>query len=354
MSIFEHMRKNNSRELLFFEEQSLQLKAIIAVDSIVLGPANAAAKFYHYKNEDEAIADALDIAYYNSLRAALLKRSMGGGSIVLIGDPSKLKSEMYFRALGIFLNRWNGKLYMSTGKGISYQNLQDVRRESKFILGMEESHGGLGKIYQNRAKGLIKGLKAITKYKLKTGSLKGLKIVVQGIGDLGSEFVKQLIKEEAHITITDKIYDRIKVIRDEVSDIKIEKPENIYHVECDIFCSCAAERMIGTEDLTQLKCKILTGGTNQPLKNIKDRQLLKDNNILYVPGYIVNGGDIIQMSNELEGYGYEKLENELDDIYKNTLELLTEAEESGVMLCDLAIKKAEEYVTNVSAVRLLK
>ena len=354
MSIFEHMRKNNSRELLFFEEQSLQLKAIIAVDSIVLGPANAAAKFFNYKNEDEAIADALDIAYYNSLRAALLRRSMGGASIVLMGNPSKLKSEIYFRALGIFLNRWNGKLYMSTGKGISYQDLHDVRKESKYILGMEESHGGLGKVYLNRAKGLVKGLKAIAKYKLKTGSLKGLKIVVQGIGDLGSELVKELIKEEADITITDKIYDRIKVIRDEVSSIKIEKPENIYHMECDIFCSCAAEKMITAEDLSQLKCKVLTGATNQPFKNTKDVELLKQKGILYVPGYILNGGDIIQMSNELEGYGYEKLENELDDIYKNTLELLIEADETGSMLCDLAIKKAEEYVTRVSAIKLLK
>jgi leucine dehydrogenase len=354
MSIFEHMRRNNSRELLFFEEQSLQLKAIIAVDSIVLGPANAAAKFFNYKSEDEAIADALDIAYYNSLRAALLRRSMGGASIILIGNPSKLKSEMYFRALGVFLNRWNGKLYMSSGKGISYQDLHDVKRESDYILGMEESHGGLGKIYVNRAKGLIKGLKACAKYKLKTNSLKGLKIVVQGIGDLGSEFVKQLIKEEAEITITDKIYDRIKVISDEVSKVKIEKPENIYSVDCDIFCSCAAERMLGIEELSQLKCKVLTGGTNQLLKDPSNGQLLKERNILYVPGYILNGGDIIQMSNELEGYGSEKLENELEDIYRNTLELLNEADESGTMLCDLAVKKAEEYVTKVSAIKLLK
>jgi hypothetical protein len=60
------------------------------------------------------------------------------------------------------------------------------------------------------------------------------------------------------------------------------------------------------------------------------------------------------MSNELEGYGYEKLENELEDIYRNTLELLNESDETGTMLCELAIKKAEEYVTKVSAIKLLK
>ncbi len=348
------MRKNNSRELLFFEEQSLKLQAIIAVDSIVLGPANASAKLFHYSDEDDAIADALDIAYYNSMRAALLKRSMGGASIILCGKPEEVKSEMYFRALGVFLNRWNGNLFMSISKGVSYKDLKHVRKESKYILGMEKTHGGLGQIYENRAKGMIKGLKAIAKYKLKSGSLKGLKIVVQGIGDLGSQLVKQLIEEGADITITDKIYDRIKVVQDKVRDIKIEKPEKIYDIKCDIFCSCAAEKMIDKNDLSKIKAKILTGGTNQPLKNLKDVEILKQNNVLYVPGYIINGGDIIQMTNEIEGYKTDKVENELEDIYHNTLKLLEESETSGTFLCKLAVNKAEEYVTNVSAIKLLR
>lgn len=354
MSIFEHMRKNNSRELSFFEEQSLKLKAIIAIDSIVLGPANGAAKLQPYQKEDDAIADALDIAYFNSLRAALLRRSLGGGSIVLIGDPDVVKSEMYFRALGVFLNRWNGKLYMSKSKGVTYKDLSYAGRESKYILGMQQSHGGLGKIYVNRAKGMIHGMKAIVKHTLNTNSLKGLHVVVQGIGDMGSELVKQLIDEQVRITITDKIYDRIKVIQDQVRDIKIEKPENIYNTECDIFCSCAAEKLIEKQDLSKIRAKILTAGTNQPLKNLKDIKHLKQNNILYVPGYIINGGDIIQMTNEIEGYGADKVDHELSDIYYNTLDLIRESEESKVQLSELAIKKAEEYVTNVSAIKMMK
>jgi len=354
MSIFEHMKKNKSRELLFLEEETLNLKAIIAVDSIILGAANASAKLFEYENEDDAVADALDIAYYNSLRAALLRRSVGGASIVLLGNPDKVKSEMYFRALGVFLNRWNGKIFMSISKGVSYEDLNYVGRESKYILGLEESHGGLGKIYVSRAKGMIKGLKAIAKHKLKTNSLKGLKIVVQGIGDLGSELVKQLIIEEADITITDKIYDRIKVIQDKVDNINIEKPDKIYDVKCDIFCSCATEKLITSDNLKRIKSKILTGGTNQALKNLKDVSILKQNNVLYVPGYIINGGDIIQMSNEKEKYGSEKVELELNDIYKNTLDLIIESETNNVVLCELATKKAEEYVTNVSAIKMMK
>jgi leucine dehydrogenase len=354
MSIFEHMKKNNSRELLFFEEESLALKVIVAIDSIVLGPANASAKLLNYKKEDDAIADALDIAYYNSLRAAILKRSIGGGSIILWGDPDKVKSEMYFRALGVFINRWKGKLFMTKSKGVSYKDMNYVRKETEYMLGMDESHKGLGRIYLSRAKGMIWGLKAATKHKLDTNSLKGLKVAVQGVGDLGTELVKELIKEGAELTITDKIYDRIKVIQDEVNDINIVRPEDIYDCECDIFCSCATERLISKENLKRLKCKILSGGTNEILKSEEEAEMMRKSETLYIPGYIINGGDIIQLSNEINGYGKEKMEEELSDIYYNTMDIILDSEKTNIPPCKIAVKKAEEYVKNISAIKMIK
>ncbi len=353
MKIFEHMRRNNSRELLFFEEQKWSLKAIIAIDSIVLGPANASTKLYNYTDEDEAIADALDIAYFNSLRAALLRRSLGGGSIVLIGEQN-VKNEMYFRALGVFLNRWNGNLYMTKAKGISYNDLNHVRKESGFILGLDESHNGLGKIYGSRARGMIWGLRAAAKEVFDNNSLKGLRIVVHGIGDLGSELVKELIAEGADITICDRIYDRIKVIQDKVRDIKIVRPEDVYKTKCDMFLSCASEKIMNASDIKELQCKVLTGSTNQILQSPEDSKLLSDRSILYLPGYIINGGDIIQLTNEISGYGKEKVESELPDIYYNTLDLINEAKKNAKTICSVAVEKSEEYVRNVSAIKMLK
>lgn len=354
MSIFEHMKRNNSRELLFFEEESLSLKAIVAIDSIVLGPANASAKLFNYKQEDDAIADALDIAYYNSLRAAVLRRSIGGGSIVLWGDPDKVKSEMYFRALGVFINRWKGKLFMTKSKGVSYRDMAYGRKETEYMLGMDESHKGLGRIYVSRAKGMIWGLKAAAKFKMDSGSLKGLKVAVQGVGDVGSELVKELIKEGAVLTITDKIYDRIKVIQDEVFDINIVKPHEIYDTECDIFCSCATERLIKMDDLQRINCTILSGGTNEILYSEKEAEYVRQSDMLYIPGYIINGGDIIQLSNELSGYGKEKMEEELSDIYYNTMDIVMESEKTGISPCKIAVKKSEEYVRNISAIKMIK
>jgi hypothetical protein len=44
---------------------------------------------------------------------------------------------MYFRAVGLFLNRWNGNLFMTKGTGVSYTDLNHVRKGSKYMLGLE-------------------------------------------------------------------------------------------------------------------------------------------------------------------------------------------------------------------------
>ncbi len=354
MNIFEHMQRNNSSELIFFEEKSLSLKVIVAIDSTVLGAANASAKLFNYQKEDQAIADALDMAYYNSVRAALLRRSFGGGSIVLCGDPDKIKSEMYFRAVGVFLNRLKGKLFMTKGKGISYRDMAYAHKETDYILGMDESHKGLGRIHRSRAKGMVWGIKAATKHKMGTDSLKGLKIVIQGVAELGSELVKELVNEEAELIITDKIYDRIKEIQDQIDNVNIVKPDEIYDVKCDIFCAAAEERIITEAHLKRIKCKILTGGLNEILHSKKELNYLQKSDVLYIPGYVINGGDIIQLENERQGYGKDKMEKELADIYYNTMDIILEAEKNKVPIHDIAIKKSEEYVKNISAIRMIK
>ncbi len=354
MNIFSHMKKNSSRELLFFEEESLSLKAIVAIDSIVLGAAMASTKLINYNSEEAAISDALDTAYYNSLKAALLKRSLGGGSIILLGQPKQVKSEMYFRALGIFLNRWGGKLFLTKSTGVSYPDIKQVMRESKFVLGLQKKQNGLGRISKSRAKGLIQGLLAAVKHKLDKNSLENLEVVVQGVGESGSELVKLLIEQKAKITITDKIYDKIKQIQDKVNAIKVVRPEDVYTQNCDIFCSCAKDKIISEENAKLLNCKIITGTRNVFFKNTASEKELAKANILHIPGYIVNSGDVLQLENEKNGFSEKKLASEFIDIYHNTLSLIQLAQEQKKPISEVAIATAEKYIADVAAIKMLK
>ncbi len=355
MGIFELMEKTNNNEVMFFEESSVGLKAIIAVHNTVLGPALATSRLYNYKSELEAVEDALKLAYYNTYRSALLKRNFGGGSIVLYGDPKKVKSEMYFRTLGIFLNKLYGKIFMSKGPGIDYVDLLDVKRESNYLLGLSErAIANADKEIISTAKGMIWGMKAAIKETMDKPNLEGLTIVIQGIGEIGFNLVQGLLIEKANVIITDLIYDKIKVIQDKVPNIKVVKPQDIYKEKCDIFCSCAVNGLINENTANQLNCKILTGSVNQICETEEVYPILKTKGILYVPGFLINAGEIIQFSKELDNFSYRGIDEQLNDIYYVTLNILKMAKSQNKAPDKVAFEMAKNYVDNVAAIKMLK
>lgn len=355
MGIFELMTKTNTSEVMFYEQSSVGLKAIITIDNTVLGPALATSRFHNYKSEDAAIEDAINIAFYNSFRSALLRKNFGGGSIVLYGDPKKIKSEMYFRALGIFLNKLNGKIYMAKGPGITFEDMIDVKRESNYILGLQEKNiVSDAKEITSTAKGMIWGLKAAVKENLNKPNLEDLTFAIQGVGEVGSNLIQGLLKEKANVIITDLIYDKIKVIQDKVPNIKVVKPHEIYKEKCDIFCCCAVNELITKETVGQLNCKILTGSVNkihasEDVVNEIDRK-----NILYIPGYVINSGEIIHYSNEREQKDLKEAEEQLIDIYNITLNILRQNKNTGRSIHDIAYEMSKTYVTNVASIKMLK
>lgn len=354
-NIFDLMKTTDSHEVMFFEEPSVSLRAIVAVNNTILGPALATCRLFNFEDIDSAVNTALNMAYYNTYRSALLRRNFGGGSIVLWGDPKKVKSEMYFRSLGIFINKLNGNLFLARSSGISYADMLDIKRESDYLLGLDENYKNTNNSpVEAIAKGMIHGMKAALKDKYDAATLNGVDIVVQGVGEVGSNLVKGLLNEGANITITDLVYDKIKVIQDEVPNIKVVKPQEIYNQKCDIFCSCAYNYSIDKKNINELNCNILTGSVNAILSDSKLIEVLKEKNISYIPGYIINTGEIIQLSNEKSNNSPERVDNELSEIYYTTLNILKQAKTNGQNICDVALDMAQKYIKDVATIKMLK
>ena len=356
MEIFKIMQESNSNEVVFFEEPSVSLRAIIAVNDTTLGSAIATCRLQDYGKPEKAVSTALSMAYYNTYRAALLHRGFGGAGLTLCGDPSVVKNEMYFRALGIFINKLNGKLNLVRSSGISHKDMLDIKRESKYLLGVDERY-----IKTNNspveaiAKGMIWGLRAIVRKKFNTETLEGLSFAIQGVGELGSNFIKELLKiKDVKITITDVIYDKIKIVQDHSPNVKVVKPDEIFKQKCDIFASCATNNIITKENAKQLNCKIITGSSNEFLLDKNVEKFLNDKNIMYIPGFIINGGEIIQLDNEKKGNEPCMIDKELHEIYDITLELLNKAEAQKKSLTEVAINTAQKYIDNVASIKKLK
>ncbi len=356
MEIFKLMQQTKNNEVVFFEEPSVSLRITIAVNDTTLGPAIATCRLQDYKNPENAVKNALLMAYYNTYRAALLRKGFGGAGISLCGDPKKIKNEMYFRALGIFINKLGGKLHLVRGSSISHKDMLDIKRESDYLLGVDERYIKTGNSpVEVIAKGMIEGFRAVVRKKMGSETLSGLSFVVQGVGEVGANLVKELLKiDNVKITVTDTVYDKIKVIQDHSPNVKVVKPNEIYKQKCDIFASCAMNNIIDKEEAQQLNCKILTGSVNEILESKDVEKIIDKKDILYIPGFIINGGELIQLDNEFKGNDPERIDKELHQIYSCTLNLLEKSEAQQKNLTEVALETAQTYIDNVASIKRFK
>ena len=350
------MSKTKSNEVVFFEEPTVSLKAVVAVNDTTLGTAIATCRLQDYGDPQNATDTALSMAYFNTFRAALLHKPYGGAGLTLCGDPSKIKNEMYFRALGIFINKLNGKFYLVRSSSITHKDMLDIKRESDYLLGIDERY-----ILSNNspveaiAKGMIWGLKALVRQKMNKENLEGLSFVVEGVGEVGSNLVKELLKiKNVKITITDIVYDKIKTIQDHSSNIKVVKPHEIYKQKCDVFNSCAVNKIIDEEKAEQLNCKIISGSSNDILANKNVEKILEKKDILYVPGFVINGGEIIQLENEFKGNDPKLVDLQLHEIQDVVIDLFEKAEKEKKSISEIALQTAQDYINNVASIKKLK
>ncbi len=356
MDIFELMRQTNNYELTFYEEPSVSLRAIIALNNSVLGPVLAGTKIFNFKDFNKAANAALNMAYYNTFRSALLKSQFGGGSIILCGDPQKVKNEFYLRALGIYINKFAGKLFIARGIDLTEEDIKFIWKETDYVLGADQvfiKHA-LSPA-QATAKGMILGIKAAVKEQLGKDDLSGLTVVVQGVDSVGYHIIQELLQaDNVNVIITDRVYDRIKEIQDKVPEVKVVRPSEIYKQKCDLFISCTFDQTLTKENALQLDTKILTSSVNNLIESQEVEDIIKQKNILHIPGFVINGGEIILFENEFYGNEPDTVEDKLSDIYSNTLELLKNSKEQNKTVAEIAIETAKNYIENIAAIKKLR
>ena len=90
-------------QVVFCNDPATGLRAIIAIHSTALGPGLGGTRFYPYASTADAIRDVLNLSRGMSYKAALAGLDLGGGKAVIIGDPTKDKTEALLRAYGRFV-----------------------------------------------------------------------------------------------------------------------------------------------------------------------------------------------------------------------------------------------------------
>ncbi|WII71053.1 Glu/Leu/Phe/Val dehydrogenase [Bdellovibrio sp. 22V] len=351
MGTFELISKHGDHEqVVFCNDPHVGLKAIIAIHNTSLGPALGGTRMWNYKNEEEALIDVLRLSKGMTYKAAASGLNLGGGKAVIIGDPKTQKSEGLFRAFGQFVNSLNGKYITAEDVGTSVQDMEHIYMETPWVTGIPKDFGGSGDPSPYTAHGVLMGIKASAKEKFGTDSLKGMRVAVQGLGNVGSNLVNYLVQEGAVVTVADIDMNRTKAVA-EKSGSKAVSPDEILFVETDILAPCALGAIVNDQTITKFKTKVIAGGANNVLAEARHGDQLKELGVLYAPDYVINAGGLMNVFVELEGYSPERAFEKTKRVYDNILKVYEIAKRDNIGTHTAADRLAEERINTIGRLK---
>jgi leucine dehydrogenase len=351
-SIFNYMEKYDYENLFLCQDKALDFKAVIAIHDTTLGPATGGCRMWQYKNEMEAIEDALRLSRGMTYKYAAAGVNLGGGKAVILGDPKRRDREPIFRALGKFINRLGGRYITGEDVGTTLMDMEYIQMETQHVVTLPTYLGGAGDIAPMTAFGVIRAMQACCKRVYGSDSLKSKVIAVQGLGAVGHNMIKQLYDLGARMVVADIDSEKVDVTVEYFGVEKVE-PDAIYDVDCDIFSPCALGAIVNDETLDKLNCKIICGSANNQLAEERHGDLLEKKGMTYAPDYIANAGGTIYDTDRLGvgGVSHERGKEKVSRIYQNMERVFEIADRDIIPTYLAADRMAEERIKQISEVK---
>jgi len=346
--IFARIEGYEHEQIVFCNDPETGLKAIIAIHNTILGPALGGTRMWHYANEDEAVTDVIRLSRGMTFKAAISGINLGGGKAVIIGDPAKDKSEAFWRRYGRFVDSLSGKYITAEDVGTNTEDMEYISMETDYCTGKPEYLGGGGDPSPVTAYGTYKGMKAAAKVKWGSDSLKGKKVMVQGVGHVGQYLVGHLVEEGAEVMVADINEDNIRMTLEKYP-VTVVDPNEVYTQDMDIYAPCALGATLNDRTIPLLKCEVIAGAANNQLEDEKKHgQMLKERGIAYAPDFLINAGGLINCYVELQGYDRNRAFGYTEKIYQRTLDIFDKADREDITTHEAAVRTALERMEAIA------
>lgn len=346
MGVFEAIGSDTHEEVLYGADPVSGLQTIIAIHSTALGPALGGTRFFPYASESDALRDVLRLSKAMSYKAAAAGLDLGGGKGVIIGDPRTIKSERLLRSYGRVVDSLGGRYLTAEDVGTTASDMLDISRETRWVTGIPEVHGGSGDPSPATARGTMAAMRSVATHLWDSDDLSDRTVAIQGVGKVGSSLVERLTKAGARVVISDINDDSVAEMERRHGARPVPNDE-VYDVQCDLFAPCALGGSLSETTIPRLKCRAVVGAANNQLATDDDADRLAAADILYAPDFVVNAGGIINITEELRGYSWERAAAAVDRIEANVTNVFAAAEAQGVNPHVAAIGVARERIATI-------
>ena len=333
-------------QVVFCHDKTTGLRAIIGIYSTALGPALGGTRFYPYASEQAALDDVLRLSKGMAYKNAVSGLDLGGGKAVIIGDPNTDKTPELLRAYGRFVESLNGRYVTACDVGTYVADMDVVSETTRWATGRSESNGGAGDSSVLTAYGVFQGQRACAQHVWGEPTLKGRTVGIAGVGKVGRLLTGHLLEDGASVVVTDVSEKALADIQAQYPQVEVvPDTETLVRSDIDVYAPCALGGALDDATVEALTAKVVCGGANNQLVvegsgGTADRLVARG--ITYAPDFLVNAGGVIQVSDELHGFDFERARKGASAIFEHTLTVLRTADEKGISAAAAADHVAEE------------
>ncbi|MBF4162637.1 Glu/Leu/Phe/Val dehydrogenase dimerization domain-containing protein [Nocardioides acrostichi] len=341
-------------QVVFCHDPASGLKAVVAIHSTALGPALGGTRFFPYASTADAVSDVLALSRGMSYKAALAGLDLGGGKAVIIGDPASDKSEALLRAYGRFVQSLGGRYTTACDVGTYSADMDVIARECDHVTGRTVAHGGAGDSSVLTAYGVFQGMRAAADVAWGEPTLAGRTVGVAGVGKVGRHLVRHLVEDGASVVVTDVADAAVAAVQAEFGQVRaVPDADALVREQLDVYAPCAMGGAIDDEVADALTARIVCGAANNQLAHDGLEKTLMDRGVLYAPDYLVNGGGLVQVADELDpsGFSFERAQARVAGLFDTTRRILTTAVEDGISPATAADRLAETRMREVGRLR---
>jgi glutamate dehydrogenase (NAD(P)+) len=348
-------------------EPSIDLKAVLVIDNIAMGPAIGGIRMA----AGVSIEECIRLARTMTLKNAAAGLSHGGGKTVVFADAKapKPEKERLIRALAAALRNFP-EYIMGPDMGTDEECMAWIKDEiNHSVTGLPAEAGGIP-IDQIGATawGIRHALEVALPYcGFPAGSsLAKMRLAIQGFGAVGKNAARFLVDQGAVLVgaadSQGSVYDPdgldvSKLIRlKDAGKSVVDYPEGekmdrdaIVGFDCDIWIPAARPDVVNEDNMQHLKAKLVVEGANIPVTAGAEKYLY-DRGVLCVPDFIANSGGVICAAMEYRGkIESEALEVIRDKVRTNTRLILEESRSKKILpreaAMNLAVTRVEKAMS---------
>jgi leucine dehydrogenase len=330
--MFDHPEFDGHEEVLFACDSTVGLRAIVALHSTALGPAFGGCRIWPYASEAEALADVLRLSRGMTYKAAICDLPLGGGKSVILADPATAKTPALLHAMGGVVERLGGRYVVADDIGTTLADLAVMRAVTRHTAAATTAAQTPLAV---TAHGVFQAIRAAVRHRLGAADLAGLRVAVQGLGNVGFPLCQQLHEAGARLVVADLDPARTDRVASAFG-AGVVAPAAIFDQSVDLLAPCALGAILNDDTIPRLMAGIVCGGANNQLAAPRHAAMLAARGVLYVPDYLANAGGVIDYHQERIDDRPEAVLAAVGRIHDIATEVLAEAARTGRLPLEVA------------------